>query len=93
MTTFSRCSIKWQLAELLDLLLIYGGLITEVEGVQALHKGEAGQIGPHGDVLGCLGSDLLGQESIQKVGIGQLLRGSFLQQRFQALATLDESQS
>src|SRR5438477_8181221 len=39
-------------AERLDLLLVERRLIAEVEGAQALHEGEARQVGPHGDVLG-----------------------------------------
>ena len=66
MTTFSPCSMKWQLAERLDLLLVERGLVAEVEGLQALHEGEARQVGAHGDVLGRLRGDLFGEHVSRK---------------------------
>ncbi len=79
-------------AERLDLLLVERRLIAEVEGVQALHEGEARQVGPHGDVLGRLRGDLLGRQGIEEVGVGGFLGGGVLEQRLQALAALEEPQ-
>jgi len=79
-------------AERLDLLLVERGLIAEVEGVQALHEGEARQVGPHGDVLGRLRGDLLGEQGVEEVGVGGFLGGGLLEQRLQALAALEEPQ-
>ncbi len=36
--------------QLLDLFLVERGLIGEVEGLQSLDEGEAGEAGAHGDV-------------------------------------------
>ena len=46
-------------AESGDLLLVERGLVGEVEGVEPLDEGEAGEAGAHGDVLCRLGADLL----------------------------------
>ena len=65
-------------AEGLDLLLVERGLVAEVEGLQALDEGEARQVRPHGDVLGRLGGDLLGEQRVEELGVGGLLGGGLL---------------
>jgi hypothetical protein len=47
---------------------------------------------PHGDVLGRLGGDLLGQQRIEEVGVRGLLGGDLLEQSLQALAALEQPQ-
>src|SRR5262244_2947570 len=79
-------------AQGLDLLLVEGGLVAEVEGLEALDEGETGQVGTHGDVLGGLGGDLLGQQRVEEVGVGGLLGGGLLEHRLQALAAFEEPQ-
>ena len=79
-------------AQGLDLLLVERGLVAEVEGLQALHEGEAGQVGPHGDVLGGLGGDLFGEEPVEEVGVASLLGGGVLEQGFQAFPALEQPQ-
>ena len=80
-------------AERLDLFFVERGLIAEVEGLQALHEGEARQVGPHRDVLGGLGGDLFGEERVEEVGVRRLLGGGVLEQGFQALPALEEPQA
>src|SRR5262249_39051609 len=77
----------------LDLLLVEGGLVGEVEGLEALHEREASERRPHRDVLGGLRRDLLAEEPVQEVGVGELLRGGVLEQRLQSLAALEEPQA
>ena len=48
----------------LELLLVERGLVGVVETVQALQKGKAGQAGAHGDGLGSLGGELLGEQLV-----------------------------
>ena len=50
----------------LDLLLVERRLIAEVEGLQRFDEGEARHAGAHGDVLGRLRGDLLGQHLSRK---------------------------
>ena len=80
-------------AEGLDLLLVEPGLVGEVEALQALDEGEAGQVRPHRDVLGGLGGDLFAEDQVEEVGQGGLLGGGLLEQRFEALATLEQPQA
>ena len=61
-------------AQGLDLLLVERGLVAEIEGIQAFDKGEAGEMGAHGDVLGRLGGHLLGEDLVEKVGVGEKRR-------------------
>jgi hypothetical protein len=77
-------------AECLDLLLVERRLLAEVEGVQALHEGEARQVGPHRDVLGRLRGDLFGEERVEEVGVRGLLGGGVLEQGFQAFPALEK---
>ena len=55
--------------ERLDLIAVDRWLIAELEGLEALHEREAREAGAHGDVLRRLGRHLLGQQSIQEVGV------------------------
>ena len=48
----------------LEQLLVERGLVGVVETVQALQKGKAGQAGAHGDGLGSLGGELLGEQLV-----------------------------
>ena len=75
--------------ERLDLLLVDGGLVGEVELLEALDEREAGQAGAHGDVLGGLGGDFLGEHLLEEVGVGELLGRGVLQQGLESLAALD----
>ncbi len=43
-------------------------------------EGEAGELRAHGDVLGRLGGDLLGEDLVEEVGEGELLAGGLLQE-------------
>ena len=70
----------------LDLLLVERGLVGELEGVEALHEGEAREVGAHGDVLLALGGDLLAEHGVEEVGVGELAGRRVLEQRFEALA-------
>jgi hypothetical protein len=79
-------------AERLDLFRVERWLVAEIEGVQALHEGEARQVRAHGDVLGRLGGDLLGEQGVEEVGVRGFLGGGVLEQRLQALAALEEAQ-
>ena len=58
---------------LLQLLLIQGGLVGEVEGVQTLHKWKPGQTRPHRDILLGLGGDFFTEHLAEEVGIRQIL--------------------
>ncbi len=78
--------------EILQLLFVQRRLVAEVEGVEALDEREARQVGAHGDVLGGLGGDLLGQQLIEKIGIREVPVGGFLQQCFEALLALGQAQ-
>ena len=49
-------------------------------------------MGAHGDVLGRLGGDLLGEQRVEEVGVGGLLGGGLLQQGLQPLAALEQPQ-
>src|SRR5262245_2672165 len=80
-------------AQRLDLLLVEGGLVAEVEALQALDEGEAGQLSAHADVLGGLGGDLLGEDLVEEVGIGNLPGGGVLEQRLEPLAALEQPQA
>ena len=79
-------------AEGLQLLLVQAGLVGEVEALQAFDEGEAGQVRPHGDVLGRLGGHLLAEEQVQEVGVGGVLGGGVLEQGLQPLAALEQPQ-
>jgi hypothetical protein len=48
-----------------DLLLVERGLVAEIERIQAFDKGEAGEMGAHGDVLGRFGGHLLGEDVLE----------------------------
>jgi len=74
----------------LELLLVEGGLVAEVKALQPLHEGEAGHVGAHGDVLGRLGLDLLGEDALQEVGVGELFGAGVLEEGFEALPALEE---
>ena len=50
-------------------------------------------MGAHGDVLGGLGGDFLGQDEVEKVGEGEVLGGSFLKQRLEPFAALEQPQA
>ena len=76
----------------LDLLLVERGLVAKVEGVQPLDEGEAGEVGAHGDVLGGLRGNLLGEDLVQEVGVGELLGRGLLQHRLEPLPALEEPQ-
>src|SRR5262245_3358771 len=80
-------------AQCLDLLLVDGGLVGEVEALQALDEGEAGELGAHADMLGRLGSDFLGEDLVEEVGVGHLLGGGLLEQGLQALPALEQPQA
>src|SRR5216110_2458878 len=79
--------------ERLDLLLVERGLVAEVEGLEALDEGKAGQARAHGDVLGGLGGHFLGEHEVQEVGVGRLLRRGVLQQGLEPLADFEQPQS
>src|SRR2546426_181070 len=79
-------------AQGLDLLLVERGLVAEVEGLQALHEGEARQVRPHRDVLGRLRGHFFSEERVEEVGVGGLLRGGVLEEGLQALPALEEPQ-
>jgi len=89
------CAVLDEVAtgERLDLLLVERGLVAEVEGLEALDEREAGQARTHGDVLGGLGGDLLGEHEVQEVGVGGLLRRRILQQGLEPLAYFEQSQA
>ena len=78
--------------ECLHLLPVDRGLVAEVEGLQRLDEREARHGGAHGDVLARLGRHLLAEHLLEEVGVGELLRGGVLQQRFEPLATLEQPQ-
>src|SRR5262245_42565644 len=80
-------------AQRLNLLLVDGGLLGEVEALQALDEGEARELGAHGDMLGRLGSDFLAENLVEEVGVGHLLGGGRLEQGLQALAALEQPQA
>jgi len=50
-----------------------GRLVAEVEALQALDDGEARQVGAHRDVLRNPGGDLLREDDLEEVGVGELL--------------------
>src|SRR5439155_7908784 len=79
-------------AQRLDLLLVERGLVAEVERLQALHEGEAGQVRAHGDMLGRLRGDLFGQQRIEEVGVRGFLGGGLLEHGLETLATLEQPQ-
>src|SRR5206468_7229302 len=66
---------------------------AEVEGLEALDEGKAGQARAHGDVLGGLGGHFLGEHEVQEVGVGRLLRRGVLQQGLEPLADFEQPQS
>jgi hypothetical protein len=59
--------------------------------LQALDEGKAGELSAHGDVLGRLGRDLLGEDAVQEIGERELLSGGVLEQGLQPLATLEQA--
>jgi hypothetical protein len=75
----------------LDLFLVDQGLVTKIERLQALDEGKAGELSAHGDVLGRLGRDLLGEDAVQEIGERELLSGGVLEQGLQPLATLEQA--
>ena len=78
--------------EVAQLFFIQGGLVAEVEGVQAFDEREAGHVGTHGDVPGGLGAEFFGEQLVQELGIGPLLLGGVLEQGFEALEAFGEAQ-
>ena len=72
-------------AELLDPLLVDRGLEGEVEGLERLDVGELGQRRADRDVLLLLGGDLLGEDLVQEVGVGDVVLGRFLESRLEPL--------
>jgi hypothetical protein len=72
------------LRELLDPLLVDRGLEGEVEGLQRLDVGELGQSRTESDVLFLLGGDLLREDLVQEVGVGDIVLGGFLEGRLEA---------
>src|SRR3989442_1187299 len=77
----------------LDLLAVDGRLIAEVETVQALDEGEAGELGAHGDMLGGLGGDFLREDLVEEVGKGALLGRGVLEKGLDALATFEQPET
>ena len=65
--------------QLLDLLLVDGGLEGKVEALQGLDEGKPSHGGPHGDVLLRLGSDLLGQQPIEKIAVREAVASGLFQ--------------
>jgi hypothetical protein len=63
----------------LDLPFVHRGLIAEVEGFQRLDEREARHGRAHRNVLGGLGGDLLAQDLLQELRVGQLLGRGLLQ--------------
>src|SRR4029450_3925455 len=80
-------------AQGLDLLLVERGLVAEVEGVESLNEGEAGQLRAHGDVLRRLGGHFLGEDLVEEVGVGKLLGGGVLELGLEPIATLEQPQA
>lgn len=74
----------------LNLLLIERGLIAEVEGLQGLDEGEAGEARPHSDMLLGFRDDLLLEDGLEEVGVVPLPRAGVLEEGFQPFATLEE---
>ena len=56
------------------------------------HEGEASHGGTHRHVLAGLGGNFLRQHLFQEVGVGRVLGGGLLQQGFQPLPTLEQTQ-
>src|SRR5262249_9160737 len=79
--------------ERLDLLLVDRRLVAEIEALQALDEREPRQLRPHGDVLGGLGSDLLGEDLVEEVGVGALLGRGVLEQGLETLPALEETET
>ncbi len=63
---------------LLDLLLIQGGLIGEVEDLQTLHERKPGETRAHGDILFGLGRDFFAQHLVEEVRVREILGGRLL---------------
>jgi hypothetical protein len=68
-------------------------LIGEVERLQSLDEGEASEAGAHGDILGGLGGYLLAEHAIEEIRVAHLLLGGLVQQGFQTLPSLEETES
>lgn len=71
------------LRQLLDPLLVDRRLEAELEALERLDVGELGQGGPQGDVLLLLRGDLLGEDFVQEVGVGDVVLGRFLESRLE----------
>src|SRR5437667_965551 len=80
-------------AQRLDLLPVDRRLIPELERLEALDERKARQTGPHRDVLGRLRRDLFCQHLVEEVCIGEFLGARLLEERFEALATLEQPQA
>ena len=71
--------------QLLDPFLVDRGLEGEVEALESLDVGELGQRRPEGDVLLLLGGDLLREDLVQEVGVGDAVLGCLLEGCFEPL--------
>ena len=71
------------LSQLLDPLLVDRRLEGEVERLQCLDVGELGEGGPDSNVLLLLGGDLLTEDLVQEVCVGDVVLGRFLESGFE----------
>jgi len=75
---------KPALRELSDPFLVDRRLEGEVERLEGLDVGKLSEGGPEGDVFFLLGGDLLGEDLVQEVGVGDTVLGRLLKGRLEA---------